>query len=130
MAEARKTALRCLLELADDTGRKSLGVDEILDVAALAHSFIEHPYWRRMSLMLMNTEKEELETLLDPTQADKHAMSRASVANLRKLLAMPHIDIAQGEKAVYAVERHQERFGDIAHQGVTITGTHKGAREK
>ena len=104
-------------------GNKALGVDEILDVAALAHSFVDHPYWKRMSLMLHNTEKEEMEVLLDPTQADRHALSRASIANLRKLLAMPHIDIAQGDAAVKAVERHQERFGETewvtAHKGVT-----------
>lgn len=110
--EAEKAVARCLLDLADSAATGKLGVDEILDVAALAHSFVGHPYWRRITLMLKNTEREELETLLDPTQADKHALSRASVVNLRKLLAMPYIDIAQGEQAVKAVERHRERFGE------------------
>lgn len=104
--------MRCLLDLADERPAKSLGVSEILDVAAMAHAFIGDPYWQRMMLMMKHTEHEEMETLLDPTQADKHAMSRASVANIRKLLSMPYIDIAQGEQAVKAVERHQERFGE------------------
>ena len=119
---ARKAALRFLLDQPGERRNKALDVGDILDVAASAHDFIEHPYWKRITLMLRNTEQVELETLLDPTQADRHALSRASVANIRKLLAMPHIDIAQGESAVNAVDKHRERFGETewrtAHQGV------------
>lgn len=95
----------------------------MLDIAELANGFVAHPYWNRMVLMLRNTEREEMETLLDPTQADRHALSRASIANLRKLLAMPYIDIAQGDKAVEAVDKHRERFGETdwrtAQRGAT-----------
>lgn len=94
----------------------------MLDIAELANGFVAHPYWNRMVMMLRNTEREEMETLLDPTQADRHALSRASIANLRKLLAMPYIDIAQGDKAVEAVDKHRERFGETdwmgAYEGV------------
>lgn len=120
-AEASQALLRFLLDSEDRRGG-ALGTGEILDIAAMAHAFISDPYWRRMTTMLKNTEAAEMETLLDPTQADRHALSRASIANIRKLLAMPYIDIAQGDAAVKVVERHQERFGETewitAHQGV------------
>lgn len=121
-AVAREAVLRFLLDRQDDRRNKALDVGDILDVAASAHDFIEHAYWKRITMMLRNSEQMELETLLDPMQADKHALSRASVANIRKLLAMPYIDIAQGESAVNAVDKHRERFGETewrtAQQGV------------
>lgn len=105
--------MRYLLESEPERSGKPLGVDDIIEVAALAHAFISNPYWRRMTGMLQNTEKAEMETLLDPTSThEQQVLSRASIANIRKLLAMPHIDIAQGEQAVKAVERHQERIGE------------------
>lgn len=107
----------------EDNRRGQLGTGEILDIAAMAHAFTGDPYWRRMTIMLKNTETAEMETLLDPTSThDQQVLSRASVANIRKLLVMPYIDIAQGDAAVKAVERHQERFGEtewtIAQRGV------------
>ena len=87
--------------------------EDVLDIAASAHGFIDHPYWSRMSSMLAATEKAEMETLLDPTAPpEAQTLSRASVAIVRRVLAMPYTDIAQGEQAVKAVERHQMRWGD------------------
>ena len=83
----------------------------MLDIASMAHSYITHPYWERVARMLANTEKAELETLLDPTSTPEAQMlSRASVATVRRLLAMPYIDIEQGKQAVDAVEQHRVRW--------------------
>lgn len=93
-----------------------------MDIAAMAHNFVDHPYWARISRMLSLTEKAEMETLLDPTSPpEAQALSRASVAMIRRLLAMPYTDIAQGEQAVQAVERHVVRWGD------TKVGAHNSA---
>lgn len=128
--EARAAALRFLLDSAPNGAAPAkLSVGDVLDVAAMAHSFVEHPYWRRMSNMLANTEKAELETLLDPTQSDVHALSRASVAMIRKLLAMPHVDIAQGDQAVKAVENHRERFGETSLAHHSAESAHYSAPE-
>jgi hypothetical protein len=92
---------------------KRLDTGDVLDIAALAHNFVDHPYWSRMSRMLANTEKAEMETLLDPTTPpEAQSLSRASVAMIRRLLAMPYTDIEQGKQAVNAVEQHRVRWGD------------------
>lgn len=77
----------------------------------MARGFIDHPYWARMSRMLMNSEREELATLLDPTAGEQHALSRAAVAYIRKLLAMPLIDLRQGDNAAKAVASYKAKFG-------------------
>lgn len=110
--------------MGDSPSDRKLSTDEILDIAATAHGFINHPYWSRMSRMLASTERAELETLLDPTCGpDRQALSRASVAMIRKLLAMPHIDVAQGAAAVKIVEQHEALHGETswtkAHEGST-----------
>jgi hypothetical protein len=85
--------------------------ERILDIAGVARSFIDHPYWLRVSRMLENAERAETEVLLDPTSTESQVlMSRASVANIRRLLSMPHRDIQQGELAIKAVESHAQRF--------------------
>lgn len=120
--EARQAVLRFLLESDVSESGSRLGTEEILDIAALAHGFINHPYWARISRMLASTEKAEMETLLDPTSDAGHqALSRASVAMIRKLLAMPHVDIAQGAAAVKVVEQHEALHGETRW-----TGAHKG----
>lgn len=82
-----------------------------MTLASMARSFIDHPYWIRMSRMLANSEKAELDTLLDPTAAEQHPLSRASVAYIRKLQAMPFVDLKQGEEAAKAVEKFEARYG-------------------
>lgn len=95
----------------DDVTPNKDVTERALELAQMARGFIDHPYWVRMSRMLANSEAAELSTLLDPSQSNQHEMSRAAVAYIRKIQAMPFIDLKQGESAVKALEKQEARYG-------------------
>lgn len=105
--------MRFLGEIGDNPSGK-ISTEDMLEIAAAANGFVQHPYWIRMARMLANTERAEMENLLNPTTPPDHqAMSRASVANIRRILNMPYVDIEQGDQAVRVVERHQAVFSGV-----------------
>lgn len=110
-AEAAEAARRFLLAKPRANENVANITEHSMALASMARSFIDHPYWVRMIHMLANSEKAELDTLLDPTAVESHPLSRASVAYIRKLQSMPFIDLKQGEEAVKAVEKYEARHG-------------------
>ena len=117
-AAVRKQALRAANDflLASARGVEStFGTEEALNVAGIAKAFVDHPYWSRMTRMLQNMERAEMEVLLSAKQHEQHELSRASIAVCRKVIAMPLLDIEQGKAAVSAVERHEARFNNAVY---------------
>ena len=74
-----------------------MSYEEATRRAALAASFVEHPYWDIVARMLSGTIQAETEQALSSN--DHLESNRAAVAHCRKMLQMPFFDIEQGQLA-------------------------------
>lgn len=82
--------------------------EDVMTRAAMADSFVQHPYWPIVARMLSGTIQAETECLL---ASDEHRdVNRASVAMCRKVLNMPFFDIEQGKVADAEYKRIQSRL--------------------
>jgi hypothetical protein len=94
-----------------------MSYEEAVHRAALAASFVQHPYWEVVARMLSGTIQAETEQALS---SNEHLESnRAAVAHCRKMLQMPFFDMEQGR---LAEGEYQKAYAQLARRRGTQSG--------